>query len=272
MDASQGYHQIMLAPEDRKKVSFITSSDTFCYVAMSFGLKNAGVTYQRLVKKIFRPQIRRNVEVYVNNITTIKAQVLADFISEVARNIRRRHLSDQVWLLHVDGSSTTQGSGAGIVITSHKELKTSFDHFQITQIPREENVKADCLSKLASALEDYRTRLITIQCLPEARALLAVQPITTRVDWRTATIRWIEGGHLPDDRWEAARLKTRATRFLIQAGTLYKRSYTQPCCGACPHKKESMSSKRYIAVVVELMLALGLWPLKPYEQDTSGLP
>ncbi|KAL0428165.1 UNVERIFIED_CONTAM: hypothetical protein Slati_2991300 [Sesamum latifolium] len=34
MDASQGYHQIMLAPEDRKKVSFITSEGTFCYVAM----------------------------------------------------------------------------------------------------------------------------------------------------------------------------------------------------------------------------------------------
>ncbi|KAL0461378.1 UNVERIFIED_CONTAM: hypothetical protein Slati_0025400 [Sesamum latifolium] len=39
MDASQGYHQIMLAPEDRKKVSFITSEGTFCYVAMPFGLK-----------------------------------------------------------------------------------------------------------------------------------------------------------------------------------------------------------------------------------------
>ncbi|KAL0449956.1 UNVERIFIED_CONTAM: hypothetical protein Slati_1552000 [Sesamum latifolium] len=34
MDASQGYHQIMLAPEDRKKVSFITSEGTSCYVAM----------------------------------------------------------------------------------------------------------------------------------------------------------------------------------------------------------------------------------------------
>ncbi|KAL0411545.1 UNVERIFIED_CONTAM: hypothetical protein Slati_3744200 [Sesamum latifolium] len=54
MDASQGYHQIMLAPEDRKKVSFITSSGTSCYVAMPFGLKNAGATYQRLVDKIFR--------------------------------------------------------------------------------------------------------------------------------------------------------------------------------------------------------------------------
>ncbi|KAL0411546.1 UNVERIFIED_CONTAM: hypothetical protein Slati_3744300 [Sesamum latifolium] len=32
----------------------------------------------------------------------------------------------------------------------------------------------------------------------------------------------------PDDRWEVARLKTRATRFLVQADTLYKRSYTHP--------------------------------------------
>ncbi|KAL0394634.1 UNVERIFIED_CONTAM: hypothetical protein Slati_4429600 [Sesamum latifolium] len=53
MDASQGYHQIMLAPEDRKKVSFITSEGTFCYVAMPFGLKNVGATYQRLVDKYF---------------------------------------------------------------------------------------------------------------------------------------------------------------------------------------------------------------------------
>ncbi|KAL0454708.1 UNVERIFIED_CONTAM: hypothetical protein Slati_0810000 [Sesamum latifolium] len=67
MDASQGYHQIMLAPEDQKKVSFITSEGTFCYLAMPFGLKNAGATYQRLVDKIFRPQIGRNVEVYVDD-------------------------------------------------------------------------------------------------------------------------------------------------------------------------------------------------------------
>ncbi|KAL0331411.1 UNVERIFIED_CONTAM: Retrovirus-related Pol polyprotein from transposon [Sesamum angustifolium] len=63
MDASQGYHQIMLAPENYKRVSFITSYGTFCYVAMLFRLKNAGATYQRLVDKIFRPQLGRNMEV-----------------------------------------------------------------------------------------------------------------------------------------------------------------------------------------------------------------
>ena len=34
---------------------------------MSFDLKNAGATYQRLVNHMFHPQIGRNVEVYVDN-------------------------------------------------------------------------------------------------------------------------------------------------------------------------------------------------------------
>ncbi|KAL0415865.1 UNVERIFIED_CONTAM: hypothetical protein Slati_3418400 [Sesamum latifolium] len=543
MDASQGYHQIMLAPEDRKKVSFITSEGTFCYVAMPFGLKNAGATYQRLVDKIFHPQIGRNVEVYVDDMlvkskkaaghvkdleetfsvlrkyklklnpakctfgvqggrflgfmvtqrgieanplkikaiidmktptclneaqrltrriaalsrfisksaekslpffktlrkaktfewgtpyqlafeelkaylarlpllvkpspgealylylsvapqavssvlireedgkqlpiyyvskvlngaeerytpiekmtlalvviarrlrpyflshpigvktntplkqtlgkpdtsgrlvkwamelsecdisylpkTTIKAQALADFMSDMTEMTIKEASQDQKWLLHVDDSSTAQGSGAGIVITTpqsedlefaikfdfkasnneaeyealviglrmahetgakhllaysdsqlvvkqvegtyeakeesmiqylqqNADLKTKFHHFQIIQIPREENAKADSLSKLASSLEDCRTRHITIHYLPEAKTPLAVQPITTGEDWRTPIIKWIEEGLLPENRWEADRLKTRATRFIIQEHILYKKSYTHP--------------------------------------------
>ncbi|KAL0395106.1 UNVERIFIED_CONTAM: hypothetical protein Slati_4476800 [Sesamum latifolium] len=67
MDASQGYHQIMLAPKDHKRVSFISSENTFCYVVMPFGLKNAGDTYQRLVDKIFRPQLGKNMKVYMDD-------------------------------------------------------------------------------------------------------------------------------------------------------------------------------------------------------------
>ena len=33
---------------------------------MSFGLKNAGATYQRLMNKMFTQQIERNVQVYVD--------------------------------------------------------------------------------------------------------------------------------------------------------------------------------------------------------------
>ncbi|KAL0394778.1 UNVERIFIED_CONTAM: hypothetical protein Slati_4444000 [Sesamum latifolium] len=50
--------------------------------------------------------------------TTIKAQALADFVSENTGVSLGDASKDEKWLLHVDGSSTIQGSGAGIVITS----------------------------------------------------------------------------------------------------------------------------------------------------------
>ncbi|KAL0445058.1 UNVERIFIED_CONTAM: hypothetical protein Slati_2228500 [Sesamum latifolium] len=122
---------------------------------------------------------------------------------------------DQKWLLHVDGSSTAQGSGAGIVITT-------------PQIPEKKKCQGRSLSKLASSFEDCWTRHITIHYLLEVRTPLAVQLITTGEDWRTPIIKWIEEGLLPENRCEAARLKTRATRFIIQEHILYKKSYTHP--------------------------------------------
>ncbi|KAL0454687.1 UNVERIFIED_CONTAM: Polyprotein P3 [Sesamum latifolium] len=82
MDASQGYHQIMLAPEDRKMDSFITPAGTFCYVVMPFGLKNARATYQRLVDKIFHPQISKNVEVYMDDML-VKSKEAQDHVADL---------------------------------------------------------------------------------------------------------------------------------------------------------------------------------------------
>ncbi|KAL0427853.1 UNVERIFIED_CONTAM: hypothetical protein Slati_2960100 [Sesamum latifolium] len=92
----------------------------------------------------------------------------------------------------------------------------------------EENAKADCLSRLASALEGCRTRHIIIQYLPNPRAALTVQAVSSSADWRTPIVEWIEKGNLPDNRWDASRLKARAVRFLIQGGILYKKFYTHP--------------------------------------------
>ena len=52
---------------NQKKTSFITSQGLFCYKIMTFGLKNVGETYQRLVNHMFRPRIGWNVEVYVDD-------------------------------------------------------------------------------------------------------------------------------------------------------------------------------------------------------------
>ena len=67
MDAFSGYNQIRMDEADQEKTSFVTNQGLFCYKVMSFGLKNAGATYQRLVNQMFRPQIGWNVEVYVDD-------------------------------------------------------------------------------------------------------------------------------------------------------------------------------------------------------------
>jgi hypothetical protein len=41
-----GYHQICLAKADQPTTTFITPFGCFCYVKLSFGLKNTGATYQ----------------------------------------------------------------------------------------------------------------------------------------------------------------------------------------------------------------------------------
>ena len=52
---------------DQEKTSFFTSQGLFCYKVMSFGHKNVGATYQRLMNKMFAHQIGRNVQVYVDD-------------------------------------------------------------------------------------------------------------------------------------------------------------------------------------------------------------
>ena len=66
-DAFSGCNHIKMHEEDQEKTSFVTSQGLFCYKVMSFGLKNAGATYQRLMNKIFAHQIGRNVQVYVDD-------------------------------------------------------------------------------------------------------------------------------------------------------------------------------------------------------------
>lgn len=67
MDAYSSYNQIKMHILDQEHTSFITDQGLCCYKVVPFGLKNVGATYQRLVNMMFSKQIRRNMEVYVDD-------------------------------------------------------------------------------------------------------------------------------------------------------------------------------------------------------------
>jgi hypothetical protein len=68
LDAFSGYHQIKMAKEDEEKIAFITRCGVFFYVCMPFGLKDAGATFQRLMRIALGKQMGRNAKAFVDHI------------------------------------------------------------------------------------------------------------------------------------------------------------------------------------------------------------
>jgi hypothetical protein len=66
----------------------------FCYQVMPFGLKNAGVTYQRMMQNFLGSQIGRNIQVYIDNvvITTRKEESLISDLAETFDNLKKYKL------------------------------------------------------------------------------------------------------------------------------------------------------------------------------------
>ena len=108
LDAFQGYHQIPLATDDQEKTAFVTPVGNYHYKVMPFGLKNAGSTYQRMMTKMFEPQLGKNVEVYIDDMV-VKSKVVSEHLADLLNifEILRRHK------LRLNASKCSFGVGLG---------------------------------------------------------------------------------------------------------------------------------------------------------------
>ena len=88
MDAFLGYNQIRMHPGDEVHTSFVTAYGTYCYKVMPFGLKNAGATYQRLITQVFKHQLGRNMEAYVDDMI-VKSRQPHDHLKDLGETFDR---------------------------------------------------------------------------------------------------------------------------------------------------------------------------------------
>ena len=80
-----------MCTDDEEKTTFITPFGTFCYTKMTFGLKNAGGTYQKCIHIVLKNQIGRNVEAYIDDIvvkTKQNGNLITD-LQETFSNLRK---------------------------------------------------------------------------------------------------------------------------------------------------------------------------------------
>ena len=108
LDAFHGYHQIPLALEDQEKIAFITPIGNYHYKVMLFGLKNAGSTYQRMMTRMFEPQLEKNIEVYIDDIV-VKSKVVSEHMEDL------EDIFEILWKykLRLNASKCSFGMGSG---------------------------------------------------------------------------------------------------------------------------------------------------------------
>nr|XP_016506893.1 PREDICTED: uncharacterized protein LOC107824606 [Nicotiana tabacum] len=82
LDAYSGYNQILMEEKDQEKTTFITHQGTYCYKVMPFRLKNMGATYQRLITKMFKNQLGKTMEVYIDDML-VKSKRKEDYIGHL---------------------------------------------------------------------------------------------------------------------------------------------------------------------------------------------
>jgi hypothetical protein len=70
MDGNAGYNQIFMAIEDISKTASRCPGHIglFEWIVMTFGLKNAGATYQKAMNYIFHVLIDKIVDIYIDDV------------------------------------------------------------------------------------------------------------------------------------------------------------------------------------------------------------
>ena len=76
-----------MALGDQEKTSFVTPIGNYHYKVMPFGLKNVGSTYQRMMTKMFEPQLGKNIKVYIDDIV-VKSNVESEHLNNLRTLLR----------------------------------------------------------------------------------------------------------------------------------------------------------------------------------------
>ena len=125
LDAFQGYYQIPLAPNNQENTAFVISIENYHYKVIPFGLKNAGSTYQRMMIRMFKPQLGKSTEVYIDNMV-VKSKVVSKHVGDLRNifEILRKHK------LCLNTSKCSFGMGSskflGYMVT-HQAIKVNLD-------------------------------------------------------------------------------------------------------------------------------------------------
>ena len=137
---------------------------------MPFGLKNAGITYQRLVNHMFHPQIGQNVEVYVDDmlVKSLDEEKHLDDLQETFVTLRQYNMK-----LNPRKCAFGVSSGKFLrFMISHRRIKANLDKIQVIldMKPPQSIKEVQSLIDRVAAFNKFVSKA-TDKCLPFFKVL-----------------------------------------------------------------------------------------------------
>ncbi|GJX59048.1 reverse transcriptase domain-containing protein [Tanacetum coccineum] len=133
--------------------------------------------------------------------------------------------------LLMNGEFMASSEGMARYLANAKEYAALFKKFSIKNIPRNQNQKADVLSKLASVVFNHLTKEILVEVLnAESVDVCEVNTVVEEEEdnWMTPIIKCLEKGIWPADENEARTLRMKISQYVIEEGVMFKKSYLAP--------------------------------------------
>lgn len=167
----------MFQPNE-EKITFVTPYGLYCYKVMSFGLKNVGTTYQRLMIKIFKPLIGHTVEVYIDNIV-VKSKTRSEHAQHLEETIRLMKMYNMKLNLDKCVFGVNVGKFLGFMVTQ-REIEVSPDQINV--------VMETSASSSKKELQCFTGHLVMLRRFI-ARFSDKLRPIFLTLKW-TSAIGW----------------------------------------------------------------------------------
>ncbi|XP_071699120.1 uncharacterized protein [Rutidosis leptorrhynchoides] len=112
-----------------------------------------------------------------------------------------------------------------------QESAMRFEHFELAQVPRSQNKKADALSKLAALTFSHFQKQVWVEELPSKSInndLMVASVEEEQPNWMEPIMQYIRNNVLPNDKREARLVRERPPMYIIQNDILYRKSYCGP--------------------------------------------
>nr|XP_025702980.1 uncharacterized protein LOC112803717 [Arachis hypogaea] len=108
-----------------------------------------------------------------------------------------------------------------------QQLLHNFSKIEIIHIPREQNHRADVLSKLATTQAHTATLLQSILDKPSTETFNILN-IVNKDSWQHPYIQYLRFGFIPEEIEDKSKFRRQATFFTLLNNTLYRRGYSRP--------------------------------------------